>query len=48
MLNSPQGATAATDARKRAAAAAGYGATIMTGPQGAAPATTDLKQLTGG
>lgn len=48
MLNSPQGAQAATDARKRAAAANGYGSTLITGPQGlVTPATTGAKELTG-
>lgn len=48
-LQSPQGAQASDDARRRAQAAFGAGGTIMTTPQGAtAPAQLDRKQLLGG
>jgi hypothetical protein len=48
MLQSPQGAQAADDVKKRAMAAQGYGSTIVTGPQGlTSPATTSAKTLTG-
>ncbi len=44
----PAVAQAATDAMKRARAAAGFGSTILTSPQGiAGPASTVLKTLLG-
>lgn len=49
VLQSPQGQQAADDAKRRAQAAYGLGATVMTGPQGlTAPATTQSKTLLGG
>ena len=49
MLQSPQGAAAMDTVRQRAASAAGYGGTIITGPQGLTnPAVIGNKQLLGG
>lgn len=49
MLQSPQGLDAAAGARRRAASSMGYGATILTGPQGLQqPATTNQRTLLGG
>lgn len=48
MLQSPQGAEAADELRKRAAGGKGYGGTIVTGPMGLTePPNTTQKQLTG-
>lgn len=48
MLNSPQGLAAGDAARRRAAAANGYGSTIITGPMGDTSQTNNQKTLTGG
>ena len=48
-LQSPQGADAAADARRRAQASSGFGSTILTGPMGLQDqATTAKKSLLGG
>lgn len=49
ILQSPQGQGASDEAKRRAQAAFGLGATIMTGPQGLqAPAQVAKKALLGG